>query len=252
MDSILTSVKKLLGITEEYTHFDADVIMHINSVFSILQQLGVGDPNGFMIFDETSKWTDFIVSEDPRLNMVKTYMFLKVRQMFDPPQSGIVMEAMKRQIDELEWRLNVQVDPSDADNTGYDVVTATDEEIQDLIEDLDSLGKEYYPDPTADQEEIDYIKENLDDLEPCEDATNQDVTDIIDDLDKLSEDEDKEQALDDMTATDQDIQDVIDNLDDLGGTTVTESNTGDNQGSNDAEEATQADIDEIIDSLGSL
>jgi hypothetical protein len=106
MDSILISVKKLLGITAEYKHFDTDLIIHINSVFSILTQLGVGPSSGFSIQDEYAIWTDFI-DEDPRLEMVKTYIHLKVRLMFDPPDRSVVADAIKRQIDELEFRLMV-------------------------------------------------------------------------------------------------------------------------------------------------
>lgn len=109
-DSILNSIKKPLGITEEYTHFDEDLIMHINSVLFILNQLGVGPSEGFMITDKNDKWEDFI----PDLNdvaSVKTYVYLKVKLIFDPPLSSSVMEAMNRQISELEWRLNVAVDP---------------------------------------------------------------------------------------------------------------------------------------------
>lgn len=109
MDSILTSIKKLLGITAEYAQFDTDLIMHINSVFSILTQLGVGPSTGFSIHDEYSVWTDFL-PEDPRLEMVKTYVYLKVRLMFDPPDRSAVADAIKRQIDELEFRLNVAAD----------------------------------------------------------------------------------------------------------------------------------------------
>lgn len=106
MQSILTSIKKLLGIAEEYTQFDADIIMHINTVFSILTQLGVGPPNGFSITDKFAVWTDFL-PEDPRLEAVKSYMHLKVKLMFDPPLSSAVLDCMNRQIAELEWRLNV-------------------------------------------------------------------------------------------------------------------------------------------------
>ena len=106
MDSILVSIKKLLGITAEYTHFDADLIMHINSVFSILTQLGVGPSSGFSIHDEYAVWSDFL-EEDPRLEMVKTYMHLKVKLMFDPPDRSAIADAVKRQIDELEFRLMV-------------------------------------------------------------------------------------------------------------------------------------------------
>ena len=110
MDSILTSVKKQLGIAEEYTHFDPDIIMHINSAFSILNQLGVGPPNGFSISDDSSNWTDFI-GDSKKLELVKTYVGLKVRLIFDPPTSSAVMEAIKQNIAELEWRISVTVDP---------------------------------------------------------------------------------------------------------------------------------------------
>ena len=110
MDSILTSVKKQLGIAEDYEHFDPDIIMHINSVFSILNQLGVGPPEGFSISDETSVWTDFI-GDSLKLELVKTYVYLKIRLIFDPPTSSAVMDAFKQNIAELEWRISVTVDP---------------------------------------------------------------------------------------------------------------------------------------------
>ena len=110
MDSILTSIKKLLGITEEYESFDQDIIMHINSAFMILNQLGVGPKSGFSINDKSSTWDEFI-PESSNLEAVKTYVHLKVKLMFDPPLSSTVIEAIKSQINELEWRLNVSVDP---------------------------------------------------------------------------------------------------------------------------------------------
>ena len=109
MDSILTSIKKLLGITEEYENFDQDIIMHINSAFMILNQLGVGPKSGFSISDKSSTWDEFI-PESSNLEAVKTYVHLKVKLMFDPPLSSTVIEAIKSQINELEWRLNVSVD----------------------------------------------------------------------------------------------------------------------------------------------
>ena len=110
MDSILTSIKKLLGITEEYENFDQDIITHINSAFMILNQLGVGPKSGFSINDKSSTWDEFI-PESSNLEAVKTYVHLKVKLMFDPPLSSTVIEAIKSQINELEWRLNVSVDP---------------------------------------------------------------------------------------------------------------------------------------------
>lgn len=109
MDSILTSIKKLLGIPEDYEQFDADITMHINSVFMILKQLGVGPENGFSISDKTSTWDEFIAKGD-NLEAVKSYVYMKVRLMFDPPLSSAVTEAINRNISELEWRLNVAVD----------------------------------------------------------------------------------------------------------------------------------------------
>lgn len=112
MDSILTSVKKMLGIDEEYEHFDADIIMHINSVLMILNQIGVGPSDGFSISDKTAKWSDFI-PDSRKLESVKSYVYLKVKLLFDPPQSSAVMESMNRMISELEWRLSVAVDQSE-------------------------------------------------------------------------------------------------------------------------------------------
>lgn len=109
MDSILTSIKKQLGIAEEYDHFDPELIQHINSVFMILTQLGVGPSEGFVIEDSSSVWSDFL-SNTIKLEAVKTYIGHKVRLMFDPPQSSAVMESINRTISELEFRLNVAAD----------------------------------------------------------------------------------------------------------------------------------------------
>ena len=105
MDSILTSIKKLLGIEEEYTQFDSDIIMHINTVFLNLTQLGVGPAEGFLIEDDSATWDDFI-GDSNQLQAVKTYVYLKVKLLFDPPLSSSVTESINRIISELEWRLN--------------------------------------------------------------------------------------------------------------------------------------------------
>jgi hypothetical protein len=104
--SILTSVKKMCGIGEDYTAFDPDILTHTNTVFSTLNQLGIGPENGFMIEDATPTWDAFL-GDDIRLNNVKTYTYLRVRMMFDPPQTGPLMDSMKEQIREFEWRLSV-------------------------------------------------------------------------------------------------------------------------------------------------
>ena len=109
INSILTSIKKLLGITKEYTNFDADIIMHINSVFMILNQLGVGPTEGFRIENAKATWSDFI-DDESNLDAVKSYMHLKVKLLFDPPINSSVMESMKQTINELEWRLNVKAE----------------------------------------------------------------------------------------------------------------------------------------------
>ena len=103
--SILNSTKKILGLAEDYTVFDHDVITHINTAFSILTQLGIGPPNGFMIEDDSAEWDAFV--DDDQLNTVKSYVYLKTRQLFDPPQTSYLINAMERQIVELEWRMNV-------------------------------------------------------------------------------------------------------------------------------------------------
>ena len=111
MDSILSSIKKLLGITEEYEHFDTDLIIHINSVFSILTQLGIGPKDGFSIRDKTSEWSDFLNDkDDKRLEMIKSYVYMKVKLMFDPPTNSSLLESMTRFTNEFEWRANVVVD----------------------------------------------------------------------------------------------------------------------------------------------
>ena len=112
MESILTSVKKLLGITLECTNFDSDIIMHINSVFLILNQIGVGPSKGYRITDEFNTWDEFIPEDNPRLEAVKSYMYMKVKLLFDPPSSSSVMESTNRLLSELEWRIYTEVDKS--------------------------------------------------------------------------------------------------------------------------------------------
>ena len=109
MESILTSVKKQLGIAEDYEHFDPDLIISINSVFSVLNQLGVGPEEGYSISDANDNWSDFLPA-GKKLELVKTYVYLKVRLIFDPPTSSAVMEAVKQNIAEQEWRILAVVD----------------------------------------------------------------------------------------------------------------------------------------------
>lgn len=108
-DSILNTIKKMLGLDESDNSFDVDIITHINNAFSTLRQLGVGPSSGFAIEDETAMWDDYLTSIVP-LTSVKTYVYLKVRKVFDPPQNSTVMDSINQSISECEWRLNVDVD----------------------------------------------------------------------------------------------------------------------------------------------
>lgn len=105
MDSILNSVKKVLGLDEDDDGFDVDILMHINSMFMVLNQLGIGPDDGFMIEGADEVWSDFI-GDDPMLNAVKSYIWLRVRMLFDPPTTSYLISAMEKQYAELEWRLN--------------------------------------------------------------------------------------------------------------------------------------------------
>lgn len=105
-ESILDSTKKVLGIDADYTAFDMDIIMHVNSALATLNQLGVGPEEGFAIEDNSAEWGD-LLGGDLRLNQVKSYVYLKVRVVFDPPASSFVLAALQEQIKEHEWRINV-------------------------------------------------------------------------------------------------------------------------------------------------
>ena len=113
MESILISIKQFVGVAEEYHHFDPPIIMHINSVFSDLWQLGVGPVEGFAIEDDTSTWGDFISLDDRKFNAIKSYMELRVKLLFDPPLNASVLQSMQREVDKWEWRLNVAAETTD-------------------------------------------------------------------------------------------------------------------------------------------
>jgi hypothetical protein len=107
-DSILLSTKKILGIDASYVIFDQDILTHINAAFSVLDQLGVGPVGGFFIIDEAALWSDLnSVVPANQLNLMKTYIYLKVRMLFDPPTTSFLIEAMNKQLAEFEWRLNM-------------------------------------------------------------------------------------------------------------------------------------------------
>ena len=118
MDSILISIKKLLGITEEYKQFDPDIIIHINSVFLTLKQLGVGPEKVFAITGEYETWDQFLPEDNPNFEAVKSYMYIKVKLLFDPPTISAVMEAMNKMAKEYEWRLNVEAESATSGEEG--------------------------------------------------------------------------------------------------------------------------------------
>lgn len=106
MESILRTIRKMIGPDETYTHYDTDLIIHINSALAVLTQLGVGPSEGFFIQDESATWNDFL-GNDPKLEMVKSYIYMKVKLAFDPPSSSAVIDSMNRSISEFEWRANM-------------------------------------------------------------------------------------------------------------------------------------------------
>ena len=108
MDSILTSIKKLLGISEDDHYFDETIVMHINEAFMVLTQIGVGPSSGFVVTDDTTPWSDFIPDESAvRAEWIKTYIYLRVKLMFDPPSNQALLQSINNQISEYEWRLHV-------------------------------------------------------------------------------------------------------------------------------------------------
>ena len=106
MESILRTIRKMIGPDETYTHYDTDLIIHINSALAVLTQLGVGPSEGFFIQDESATWNDFL-GNDSKLEMVKSYVYMKVKLAFDPPSSSAVIDSMNRSISEFEWRANM-------------------------------------------------------------------------------------------------------------------------------------------------
>lgn len=116
-DSILNTIKKLLGIDPSYTPFDTDIIVHINTYLGVLNELGVG-VDGFTIEDSSATWDEFLVNATVPLNEVKTYVYLRVRQVFDPPASSVMSAALDKQIEELGWRMRIKVECTVEDENG--------------------------------------------------------------------------------------------------------------------------------------
>lgn len=170
--SILLTVKKMLGIAEEYHAFDLDIIIHINSAFLTLNQLGVGPNDPFQIIDETEIWSDFVdVSKVPG---VQTYVYLKTRLAFDPPTNSFLVDAIQKQIAELEWRMNVQVESR-----------VSEEEPTNPIEPPDDSGNEFDYPIASDEDVNDMLDDVFGEIPPIESesiASDEDVNDMLDDV----------------------------------------------------------------------
>ena len=128
-ESILIYVKKLLGIQDDYNHFDPDVIYGINAAFGVLTQLGVGPEEGFMISDDSAKWNDF-VADTARLSLITPYVYLKTRWVFDPPSSTALIDSINKTISEYEYRLYVA---SDGDNSLPNVLDKIEKGLDEII-----------------------------------------------------------------------------------------------------------------------
>ena len=112
-DSILLCIRKMIGPGGDHDFFDTDYVIHINSVIAILRQMGIGPKRGYSITGSSDTWADYLGDNAELLDPVKTYIYLKVKKIFDPPASGTMASAMDNLISELEWRLNVTVDPGE-------------------------------------------------------------------------------------------------------------------------------------------
>ena len=128
-ESILVYVKRLLGIQSDYNHFDPDIIYGVNAAFAVLTQLGVGPAEGFMISDDTSKWSDF-VADKSRLSLIKEYVCLRTRLLFDPPSSSALIDTMNKTVAEYEWRLYVA---SDGDDSISKVLNRVEQGLDEII-----------------------------------------------------------------------------------------------------------------------
>lgn len=141
-DSILNDTKKVLSIGADDTAFDVDIVMHINSTFTILSQLGVGPANGFMIEDAAAQWVDYL-HDDLMLNSVKSYIYLRVRLLFDPPATSHLVAAIKEQIAEIEWRLNVEMEGRVPLANVPPVVIVPTPNVIDTVEEVKEVIDEY-------------------------------------------------------------------------------------------------------------
>lgn len=138
--SILKTVRKMIGPSQDYEYFDTDLIIFINTAIGILNTLGVGDPNDpFKITGESETWSDYLGEKYGDLEMIKTYIVLRVRLLFDPPATSFVLDAYKKEIDELGFRISVSVDPSRINSEGWYKCY----QILQLLITMEDLGNQY-------------------------------------------------------------------------------------------------------------
>lgn len=143
--SILLTVKKMLGIAEEYHAFDIDLIVNINSVFLTLNQLAVGPEIPYQITSDEETWSDFLGEEESNLPGVQTYTYLKTRLLFDPPTNSFLVDAMQKQCNELEWRLNLQAERGDSVGTrGQNLVVSQQNDLRAAIHAVPSRATKFY------------------------------------------------------------------------------------------------------------
>lgn len=140
-NSILLTVKKMLGISEEYTAFDIDLIVNINSVFLTLNQLGVGPEEPYQIEGSEETWDDFLLDQRKKFPGLQTYVYLKTRLLFDPPTNSFLVDAMQKQCDEFEWRLNIQAEGGKSDGDVLDGTDSDESPNPDLGETDDGIGE---------------------------------------------------------------------------------------------------------------
>lgn len=107
--SILFSIRKLLGGMSDDPAFETDLLIHINALLAVLTQLGVGPAEGMSIADGSTAWRD-LLGDDPKWQIVQTWMYLRTKMIFDPPTIGTVADSMKKQADEYEWRISILAD----------------------------------------------------------------------------------------------------------------------------------------------
>lgn len=135
-ESILNDIREMLGIKDpSYDVFDTDIMVNINAAIGILNQLGIG-VEGFFLTTSGQTWTDLLGEKQYGFQLVKQYVYLRTKVVFDPPTSGFVLDAYNDQIKNLEWRLNVihEVEEKKQEESGCDCNNLTPDQMHSLID----------------------------------------------------------------------------------------------------------------------